>query len=440
LTDRRAAAAWAAGYVGLILAPLVAGWGADPFVAPRPWPLEFGVALGFLALTIATLQLALVSRVRPTSRRIGSDRLIAWHRGAGAMVLLSVLVHGGLLGGEPWRWLNPFVGPAGARWGTWALWAIVVVAGASRFRRRLGLSYERWRAVHVAGAALIVAGAIAHALAAGGYTASGAMRWVLAGYAALAAWLLAYRWIVRPWRLSSRPWEVTANLDAGASTRLLRLRPIGHTGVAFEAGQFAWLITGRSAFSVEQHPLSIASVASRAPGSVIEFAVKSLGDWSARVVPALAEGDRVWVDGPYGALTVRPALPGTRLVLIAGGIGIAPMRAILQTMAAEGDRRPVTLIYAAAAPARIAFASEIAALDHALRLDFVFVFEQPDPGWQGERGRVTGDLLRRHLGEDVARHEYIVCGPPGMIEDVRVDLRRLGVPTARVRTERFHLV
>lgn len=434
---RLAAGAWVGLHAALVTAPLALAALVDPFARPRPRLTEFAVASGFLALTIAVLQLALVSRVRTTSRRFGSDRLIALHRTAGVVALLFVGTHGVLLGGG-WRWLSPFHGPPVVRWGAVAFWALLLVVSSALVRRRVGLSYERWRAIHVIGAALVIAASIAHILQIQGYTASRPMRLTILGYAIGAAMLLTYRWVVRPWQLARRPWVVAANEDAGGDTRLLHLLPVGHDGFAFEAGQFAWLITGASAMSVEQHPLSIASSAARAPGEGMEFAVKPLGDWSSTAVPALQPGDRVWVDGPYGALTPRGAAD-TRLVLIAGGIGIAPMRAILLTMADRRARRPVTLIYAAGRPDRAAFVDALTDLAREVPFDLVCVFEQADPDWPEARGRVTADLLRRQPG-NVAMHEYLVCGPPAMIESVTRDLRRLDVPPRSVHVERFHLV
>jgi predicted ferric reductase len=434
---RMPAAAWVGLHAALVITPLALAAHVDPYAHPRARLTEFAVAIGFLTLTIAVLQLALVSRVRTTSRRFGSDRLIALHRTAGVLALLFIGAHVVLLGGG-WRGLSPLYGPSVLRWGALAFWALVLVVSSALVRRRVGLSYERWRAVHVIGAALVIGASTIHILQVHGYTASRLMWLTILGYATGAAMLLAYRWIVRPWQLGRRPWGVAANEDAGGDTRLLRLRPVGHDGFAFEAGQFAWLITGASAISVEQHPLSIASSAARAPRDGVEFAVKPLGDWSSTVVPALGAGDRVWVDGPYGALTPRGAAD-TRLVLIAGGIGIAPMRAILLTIADGHTRRPVTLIYAAARPDRAAFVDTLTDLAREVPFDLICVFEHADPGWPGERGRVSADLLRRRL-RNVVMHEYLVCGPPAMIESVTRDLRRLGVPVQSIRAERFHLV
>jgi NAD(P)H-flavin reductase len=66
--------------------------------------------------------------------------------------------------------------------------------------------------------------------------------------------------------------------------------------------------------------------------------------------------------------------------------------------------------------------------------------EHPADGWRGERGRITADVLRRHLSYRYERMQFFVCGPPPMLESVVKTLRSLGVPVARIHTERFSFV
>ena len=250
--------------------------------------------------------------------------------------------------------------------------------------------------------------------------------------------LLRYR-VIRPLVLWRRPWEVVENRDVGGSTRLLTVRPVGHSGFDFEAGQFSWLITGSSPLWSPQHPISMASTAERRADAAIEFAIKALGDWSGTVVPRLGAGARLWVDGGFGAFTPE-GLPAQGYVLIAGGIGISPMRSILQTLRDREDVRPVVLFYAAHDWSRVSFREELDALARTLNLTVVYVFEQPGGDWQGERGYVTADVLRRHLPAQFRRFVYFVCGPVPMMDALETTLVEIGVPPAAVQTERFDMV
>ena len=288
--------------------------------------------------------------------------------------------------------------------------------------------------------AIVAAGAIViHILEVRGYSRAAPLRFLVFLYAGVFGSMTANYRLLRPLRMQRRPWEVTENRDEGASTRTLRVRPVGHDGFEFEPGQFAWLITGSTPWSSQRHPLSISSSAERAENGAIEFSIKALGDWSLEVVPRLTPRAHVWVDGPFGAFTTDRKI-GQGFVLIAGGIGIAPCRSMLLTMRDRGDRRHVVLFYAAHDETRIVFRNELEALRETLNLEVVHVFEQPRADWPGERGQITVDLLRRHLPRQFRQYGYFVCGPPPMMDAVEDTLVNLGVSRGFIDTERFHVV
>ena len=431
---------WLAFYAALVLALPGVGLFADPFAGTRGWASAFSVALAFEGFAILLIQFALVSRLAPISRTFGSDALTRLHRNMALAALVFVAVHPLLLAaGRDWRAWSPFHGSSGMRAGALALWMTVTVIVTSVARGRLRLSYEAWQAVHLVGACVLVGAALAHMLRLGGASQSPQMRWTLGAYAGLfLALLLRYR-LIRPLRAARRPWAVVANEDIGGSTRLVRVHPVGHAGFAFAPGQFAWLITGSHPLWAGQHPLSIASSDRRPDDGAIEFSIKALGDWSSTAVPALRPGQRVFVDGPFGAFT--PELPpGEALVLVAGGVGIAPMRSMLLSLRDRRDRRRVVLFHAAASFSRVVFRDEIDRLARELDLEVVYVLERPDTDWTGERGFITSDIVRRHLPPRFAEAEYFVCGPVPMMDAVEAILIGLGVPSRRIHSERFQMV
>jgi predicted ferric reductase len=432
---------WFGLYVLLTLLPLGVAWWERPWEAPRPVLLEASVATGFLALPLMVFQFALVSRLGPASRPFGSDALMQFHAQMGLVALAAVVMHPVLLLGHgvPLSAWNPFTGPRLLQTGAIAFWATLLIVGTSIFRRRLRLGYETWQVMHLLLAVVLTAAMVIHILAARGYAAEPVMRALLVAYGGLAlALLLRYR-LMRPLSLWRRPWTLVENRDVGGSTRLLRLRPAGHSGFPFEAGQFAWLMTGTSPLWSAQHPISMASSAERPADGTLEFGIKALGDWSGTVVPSLVPGARLWVDGAFGAFTPE-GRPAQGYVLIAGGIGISPMRAILQTLRDREDARPVLLFYAAHDGSRVAFRDEIDALRTEMPLTVIYVFEAPDASWEGERGFVTEEVLRRHLPRQYQRFLYFICGPVPMMDALENTLVDIGVPQAAIQTERFDMV
>ena len=432
---------WFGLYVLLVLLPAAVAIGVDPFDTPRPVLVELSVAVGLLAYPLLAIQFALVSRLRASSRPFGTDAMVQFHQYVGLLCLLFVVGHPLLLLGQgpPWSTWNLLDGRLATQTGVISSVAILVMTLTTVFRKQLRLSYEQWQWLHLAMAIVAVGAGLVHVLEVGGYSRVTTMRSVFVLYAgAFGSLMLNYR-LLRPWKMRGRPWEVAENREEGASTRTLRVRPVGHNGFSFEPGQFAWLVTGTTPWSSQQHPLSISSSADPAGDRGLEFSIKGLGDWSSTVVPRLVPGTRVWVDGPFGAFTIDRK-PAQGLVLIAGGIGIAPLRSMLVTMRDRGDRRHVMLFYAAHDETRVVFRQELEALREAMALDIVYVLEAPSSGWPGERGVITPDVLRRHLPKQFQRYAFFICGPSPMMDAVETALLTFGVSSGSIDTERFHMV
>jgi ferredoxin-NADP reductase len=161
----------------------------------------------------------------------------------------------------------------------------------------------------------------------------------------------------------------------------------------------------------------------------LRITVKALGDHSGSLTH-LAPGTRVFAEGPYGAMTAaRRRNP--KVLLIAGGVGITPIRALFETLPAEpGD---LTLLYRASEQRDVLFLQELESLaeDRGARLHIVV----------GRRGDLAGDplsaaALRANL-PDVAEHDVYVCGPPGMTVASTRALRAAGVPRRHIHHESF---
>jgi len=395
----------------------------------------FGAALGWVALGLFAVEFALVTRVRAAAAAFGSDALLMFHRAMAFAALGITVAHIGLLApGLP----DPLARSPLERSGAIALWAAVVLCVTSVVRRRLRLSYELWLLLHRL-LALAVLGALTWHAVLPLRRADVASRRVVLAYLAFGVLLLSWQRLVRPWLARRKPWEVVANRAEAGSTQTLVLRAVGHAGMRFAPGQYVWIATARRGVFAEEHPITIASSPELDGGRTLELAIKDLGDWSGKVVPKLAPGARVRLDGPYGAFT-SDLVPAQRLVLVAGGIGVSPMRSILLAMRDRGDRRPVTLFFAAHDRSRAMFLDELRGLQRELELRVVLVLEEPAPGEDAERGRLTLELFRRHLPEDLRFTHMFVCGPGPMMDAVDRLARRLGLPSAHVHTERFDMV
>ena len=157
-----------------------------------------------------------------------------------------------------------------------------------------------------------------------------------------------------------------------------------------------------------------------------------------RELAALRRGDRVRAEGPLGELVLEEG--PQRVVLVAGGIGITPFRAMLRDAAHRHSERDITLVYGNRTPQAGAFLDELDDLRRTLpRLRVLHCMSEPEkalPPWSGERGFVTEALIARHV-PDPAQALFYVVGPPAMTAALRDVLMNLGVPDESVRVEEF---
>ncbi len=434
---------WFGLYTFLVTFPLLVGALAVPHSGAPSLSVDLADGLGYVAIAMLGLELALVSRMDEAAGAFGLDALLQFHREAGIAAMLLVVAHVTLLltaAGYPAASLG--LGP-GVPWpirvGTAAAACALLLVAISLARRRFGLRFESWQLLHGLLAVAVVSLGALHVASLGRFAASLPMQILGTVYLALFVGVHVRHRLVRPLLILRRPWEVESVVPERGRAVTLRLRPVGHPGFSFEPGQFCWLNMGRSPFHLEQHPISMSSSAEVPPDGAVAFTIRDLGDWSGKVVPALRPGDRVWVDGPYGVFSPdREEGPG--YVLVGGGIGVTPLVSMVETLADRRDRRPVILFHGAHGEGDLTLAERLESLRGRLDLSVIPVLEHPPPGWTGETGLIGADTLRRHLPREHGRFQYFVCGPPPLMDSMERVLPSLGIPAARIHSERFEMV
>ena len=153
----------------------------------------------------------------------------------------------------------------------------------------------------------------------------------------------------------------------------------------------------------------------------------------------LKGGETVYVDGPYGSFSLDDPLTKKGLVLLAGGIGAAPIMSILQTLADEKDKRPVTLFYGNYDDKNISFKDEINDLKKDLNLSVIHVLEVASKKVKSDVGFISREMLVRDLPENRDELYYFICGPLPMIEAMEAHLKALGIPRRQVTSEKYEM-
>jgi predicted ferric reductase len=393
-----------------------------------------GKAAALAAAFLLMAQFAMSARIKALDRAFGLDRLLRWHRVAGAAAGTLAALHPLLLYSTDLYELGEL------RLGLWPelvgaalLVCLGVVVATSLWRKFLELPFEAWRTIHQI-AFVAVALAAVHAFARGSDLAGGWPRWLWLACLACYAGLFVRVKVVKPLALRARPLAVRDVSRVGRDTwNLVLERP---HGFEYLPGQFGFLTLRRKGLPVEEHPFTISSPPTW-PDRVT-FTIKASGDFT-RTVRETSPGDRATLDGPYGRFSHVLLAPEGRLVMIAGGVGVTPILSMLRHIADAGDDRPVLFVWGNRTEEDILFRDEIESLPRRLpRFRVRHVLSEQDD-WPGEKGLVDLDLLRRVLGEEDLKAHVFLCGPPPMMKMVRAALGWLGFSRRRVHSERFEL-
>ena len=429
---------WLTVYLFFVLAPLFALLlGSHP--PARVFWTEFSVAIGYSGLAMMGLQFGLTARFRYVTEPWGEDVIYHFHRQISLIAVALVVAHPIILfiiRPELLALLNSITAPWRARFAALSTYSLIALVVMGLWRTKLKLSYETWHITHVLLAIIAVAAGILHMV---GWSFYFGDPWKRALWIALTLFwigLLAYIRIIKPLFILRRPYHVAEVRKERGDTWTLVMEPDGHRGFRFRPGQFGWLTVWGSPFKITAHPFSFSSSAAAADGRVA-MSIRKLGDFTSRIdeVPV---GRRVYIDGPYGAFTVGN--PADMHVLIAGGVGITPMMSMITTLADEGDKRPVILLYGSKSWEEITFREELEALKGRLDLTVVHVLADPPDDWRGERGFIDADCLKRHLPAPFADHEYFICGPGVMMDAIETTLSELHVPISKYHSERYDFV
>lgn len=430
----------AGAYAGVILAaPAVAMLSGQWSDGESP-VYQLGRCCALSAFMILCLQVALTGRYKAVERPFGLDVLARFHRRMAVAGGVLLLCHPVLLalGGLGWRMFFSLEVP-------WYIWAAKAAAAllatnvlVSLFQRRLGLGFEGWRRLHGILAPGIVALAFTHSwFVKSGFPGTAlAVAWPACASASLA--LMAWHRILRPLLAARKPYTVSAVRPEAPGVWTLELvPPPGEEVYGYLPGQFHFLTLRRApGLPVEEHHFTISS--SPARRDFVSSTIKESGDFTA-TIGRTAPGDTAVVQAAFGHFSYLLHPEDTDMVFLAGGIGITPLMSMLRHMRDTASDNAVTFLYANRSQADIVFREELGRIEAGghPRLRVAHILSRPDPGWEGETGHLDEEKVLRLCGGSLAGKAFYLCGPPGLVAASLDVLKRLGVPSRRIRREVF---
>ncbi|HQW72712.1 MAG TPA: ferredoxin reductase family protein [Ornithinibacter sp.] len=440
--DLSAALGW--GVVLFTIALWVGGGGIQDLGTTAGFLTSTGRLTGLVASALLLLQVGLMARIPWVEQAWGQDELTRVHRLVGFTSFTLMLAHIALItlgyaastDAGVWGTLVDFVvtypGMLLAVAGTLAL-VMVVVTSVKKARARL--RYESWHLIHLY--AYLGAGlALPHQLWTGAEFLSSTLAtvfwWGL--WASTAGAVIIFRVLLPLWRSFAGSLRVVDVRAEGPDATTVTVAGRSVRRMPVRAGQFfQWRFLDGPGWS-RANPYSI----SAAPdGATLRFTAAHVGDGSRRLA-TLRPGTRVMVEGPYGRL--HDGVRTQRKVLLMGsGIGITPLRAILEDLPqGPGD---VTVVHRVRSRSEAVLADELAGLAAARGARYLLI-EGPRitsrASWLPEQARdLSDDQALREIVPDIADHDVYLCGADGWMTAARAAALAAGVPAGRVHLERF---
>ena len=418
--------------LGITLALVVTAESRSTLAAPGGLFLAGGRLAGFTGTYLILVMIVLIARLPWLERAVGQDRLVGWHRRLGPWALWLITAHvvlitlgyakvshAGFLR-QLWLFVTTYPDLLAAVVG----FGLLVMAGVTSIRiARKRLHYETWWVVHLY-FYLALALAFAHQVVTGvaflGHPLTRAF-WI-AIWAATAGMVLVFRVLLPVVRNLRHRLKVVAVREEGPGVYSITCSGRQLSDLAVSGGQFfQWRFLTRGLWW-HAHPYSLSALP-QAP--YLRVTVKGLGDQS-RAVAHLRPGTRVFVEGPYGAFThhVRAT---DRVVLIGAGVGITPLRALLEDLPREVA---ATVVIRASTTEEIVHRAELAELVDRRGGCLHEVV--------GPRDAVQLDVRTlRRLVPDLAASDVYVCGPEGFNDLVITSCVGAGVPGDRIHVEEF---
>lgn len=218
--------------------------------------------------------------------------------------------------------------------------------------------------------------------------------------------------------------RVTASAPETADTWTFELVPVDPGPFEFLPGQFTMLY----AHGVGEVPISISGDPSRP--EVLVHTVRAVGPVS-RALCEIPVGGSIGVRGPFGSAWPVAEAEGGDLLVVAGGVGLAPLRSVVLTALADRDRYGrVTVLYGGRDPASLLYAGELEEWRASGELDLELIVDAAGPEWVGSVGVVPALIARAEV--DPATTTAMICGPEVMMRFSVTALLDAGVPAERI--------
>ncbi len=408
---------------------LTAGDFADPYAIITTISRFFALTGSYLSI----IGLLLIARIPWIENALGHDRLVVWHRKAMPYALYMITLHvllvglgyagaeGKVIANELWIMTTtyPLMLPAAAGF------LLLILAGITSYKNvRNSIKYETWWVIHLY-TYLGVALSFMHQILTGGMFIGHPLNrayWI-GLYLSVVFSIVTWR-IIIPLARSIRHQLVISKVEVeGPDVVSIYVSGRNISKLNAQGGQFFnWRFLTKDRWH-ESHPFSLSAAPT---DSDLRFTVKALGD-STNNFAEIKVGTRVVIEGPYGIFTRDMARQFKHATLIGGGVGITPLRAIIDEIP---DSTSIDVIYRARNHDDLVLKSELDELAQRRNVKIHYLV-----GSRTEHP-INEVSLKKYVPR-FADSDVYVCGPQGLIDDVVSACKSAGIPKDRVHHEAF---
>jgi predicted ferric reductase len=392
--------------------------------------VALGRLTGLLAVYFVLLELLTASRPLWLEKIFGLDKLLHSHCLIGLFIVLFLLAHPILLafGHDMFRGGNAtHMAVAGL-----VLFVfVIIVSTRAHILKKHGRSfnYDKWKRAHLFIYPAVIL-AFPHQYSIGGdfiHNPNFSAYWFLL-YAFVFGNIIFFK-ILRPLYLFRRHRFYVKKIQT-ENHDVVSVYITGKDMAKFkiEPGQFITLRFLTAQFRREVHPFSISALPS---DDSIRVSIKNLGDFTSQI-KNIKINTPVLINGPYGILTEKVCV-NNKILMIAGGIGIAPIRSLLEQLARHGKQ--ITLLYCNRTENDIIFEKEIQDLSAQYGFSAHYILSR-QPNYAGESGHLNTEKIKRFV-PDYAEREIFLCGPEAMMDGVIGELKSLGTNPSLIHFEKF---
>src|SRR3989338_4417838 len=177
---------------------------------------------------------------------------------------------------------------------------------------------------------------------------------------------------------------------------------------------------------------------SMADSDFFEVTIKKHGSFSSMMF-SIKEGAEIDVKGPFGNTFVFDESHHEGIVLLAGGVGVAPFMSMLQYASSRGMKNELVLMFSSKEEREIIARKRLDSyMENGKKISVVYALTQEQPsGWKGEKGRINSKMIKKYIKGMPDKYKYFICGPDAFISSMKIEIKGMSVDERNIVIEEW---